>query len=688
MPGFERYDKVRREVNASVVRGNLPVQWAEDSKTFTYTLESKKYRYHIAARKAVEIEDIVSEELSANGEAQINEKRQTINDNGPRDPLLSAMQQPERGRQFGVVRSPDSKFSAVYKDRNVWLRPTSGEDVQITTEGSAEKRIKFGQASWVYGEELGVRHAMWWSPDSKKLAFYRFDESPVKDYFLTLDQRQIRNRLDVEAYPKAGEPNPEVDLFVYDLASKKTIKLDAHADLGAGAEVGYYLYDVRWSPDGKELFFNRTNRKQNVMEFCATNPDSGKCRAVVRESWPQSWVENHPSIQYLEEQPRKSRRFLWISERNGFRNIYVGDLSGAPLRAVTQNNFEVGRIVRVDEKNGQLYYIARSAPNPYHFQLHRVGLDGKHDTRMTDPTWHHTIDLAPDAKHFTDIIERVDEPPTTRLCDASGQVLEVLKKSDLTKFDALGLKRAEQLVFKAADGVTDLHGTLFKPSGFDPMKKYPLLVSTYAGPDSGGSAEDFAMPPAITEMGFLYAQFEGRGTNGRGKAFKDAVYGRLNIVEIDDQAAGVKYLRVRPYVNGSKVGIFGTSYGGTTSIMAILRHPDVFYAAVASSAVTDWRNYDTIYTERYMGLPDEKENKKGYDAGSAMQFAPNLKGKLMLYYGTADNNVHPTNTHQLIAALARAGKSYDLQVGPDSGHSGINQTRMWEYFVDHLRSEK
>jgi dipeptidyl-peptidase-4 len=302
---------------------------------------------------------------------------------------------------------------------------------------------------------------------------------------------------------------------------------------------------------------------------------------------------------------------------------------------------------------------------------------------MTDPAWHHSIDLAPDAKHFTDVIERVDEPPTTRLCDASGQVIEVLKKSDLTKFDALSLKRAEQLVFKAADGVTELHGTLFKPSNFDPTKKYPLVVSTYAGPESGGSAEDFAMPPAITEMGFLYAQFEGRGTNGRCKAFKDAVYGKLCDVEIADQAAGVKYLRERPYVDGSKVGIFGTSYGGTTSIMAILRHPDVFYAAVASSAVTDWRNYDTIYTERYMGLPDEKENKKGYDE-TAMKYAGNLKGKLMLYYGTADNNVHPTNTLQLIAALARAGKSYDLQVGPDAGHSGVNQTRMWEYFVDAL----
>jgi dipeptidyl-peptidase 4 len=673
MPRFERYERLRREIPNSVVRGTLRVQWSEDSKTFTYSLDKKKFRYDIAARKAVEIEAGAAEPRLSRFE-------------GARafGPFVLRPQQPERGRQFGEVKSPDGKLTAVFKDRNVWLRDAAGKETQITAEGSAQRRIKYGQASWVYGEELGVRHAMWWSPSSRKLAFYRFDESPVQDYFLTLDQRKVRNRLDIEAYPKAGEPNPEVELLIYDLDSKKTTRLDAKADLGAGAEVGYYLYDVRWSPEGDELLFNRTNRKQNAMEFCGGNPASGKIRLIVRETWPTGWVENHPPIQYLAEQPGKPRRFLWISERNGFRNLYLGDLSGAPLRPITQHRFEVQRIVRVDDKSGQIFYMARSAPNPYHYQLHRVGMDGNNDVRLTDPAWHHTVDLSPDGRHFTDAIERVDEPPTTRLCDEKGTVLEVLRKSDTKKFEELGLQKAEQLIFQAADGVTTLHGTLFKPSDFDPAKKYPLLVSTYAGPDSGGGPEDFALPPAITEMGFLYAQFEGRGTNGRGKAFKDAVYEKLGVVEIDDQAAGVKFLAKRPYVDGTRVGIFGTSYGGYTSCMAILRHPDVFRAAVASSSVTDWRNYDTIYTERYMGLPDEKENKKGYDEGSAMPYAKNLRGKILLYYGTADNNVHPTNTHQLIAALAAAGKGYDLQVGPDSGHAGVNQNRMWEFFVDHL----
>jgi len=317
-------------------------------------------------------------------------------------------------------------------------------------------------------------------------------------------------------------------------------------------------------------------------------------------------------------------------------------------------------------------------------QLHRVGLDGKGDRRLTDPSFNHTISLAPDGRHFVDVAQRIDVAPTTRLMDENGKALDTLAESDLTKFNALGLKRSERFTFTAADGKTQLYGDLHFPSNFDPAKKYPLIVSVYGGPESGGGDERFEVPNPITELGFLVASFEGRGTSGRGKAFKDAVYGKLGVVEIDDQAAGVRALAARPYVNGKRVGIFGTSYGGYASVMAILRHPDVFHVACASSSVTDWRQYDTIYTERYMGLPWDAENKAGYDAGSAMTYVKNLKGKLMLYFGSADNNVHPSNTYQLVQALEGAGKRYDMQVGPDRGHTSMNSTRMWEYFVTHL----
>jgi dipeptidyl-peptidase-4 len=223
---------------------------------------------------------------------------------------------------------------------------------------------------------------------------------------------------------------------------------------------------------------------------------------------------------------------------------------------------------------------------------------------------------------------------------------------------------------------------LHKPSNFDPTREYPVLVSVYAGPATNGARETFTLPNTLTEFGFLVVTMDSRSAAGRGKRFLDAIYQKLSTGEIDDQAAGIRALWDRPYVAKGRAGIFGTSYGGTSSVMALLRNPDVFHAASASSAVTDWRNYDSIYTERYMWIP--QENPNGYDAGSAMEYAADLDGDLMLFYGTADNNVHPSNTLQLIAALQRAGKHFEVQVGPDMGHSGVNRDRMMEFFIESL----
>ncbi|HEX2694483.1 MAG TPA: prolyl oligopeptidase family serine peptidase, partial [Acidobacteriota bacterium] len=313
---------------------------------------------------------------------------------------------------------------------------------------------------------------------------------------------------------------------------------------------------------------------------------------------------------------------------------------------------------------------------------HCVRLDGKKDRRLTDPAFHHTIAMAPNGKYFVDVAQSHNAAPVTRLMDAAGRPLAELAKSDLTKFDALGMKKAELFTFKAADGVTDLFGTLSFPSDFDPARKYPLLVSVYAGPGTNGTRETFITPNPTTEYGFLVASFDTRGAGGRGRKGLDAVYMHLGVVEMDDQAAGVKAVWDRPYVDKARVGIFGTSYGGYASAMCLLRHPEVFRAACASSAVTAWNHYDSIYTERYMWIP--QENKEGYEAGSVMTYAGKLDGRLMIYYGTADNNVHPNNSMQLIQALQKAGKSFEVQVGPDAGHSGLRPDRMMEFFIENL----
>jgi dipeptidyl-peptidase-4 len=667
MPGYEQYQKMSGEISGSVKSGTLSVVWKDGGQAFEYRKDGKAYRYAIATRTATEV--------APTGE----------NNQPPPGAFRGRRREAgglERGRQYNTSLSPNEKLKAFYRDRNLWLSDAQGgAETAVTTDGNEKTRVKYGSASWVYGEELDQNTAMWWSPDSKKIAFYRFDESAVPDYFLQLDQTKLQSRMDVEAYPKAGAPNPVAELFIYDLDTKKTVRVDVRDGKPFdNSVIGHYVYNVSWSPDGSELLCNRTNRRQNVMEFTACNPETGKCRVVVREEWPSSWTENSPAMRFLKD----GKRFIWASERTGWRNFYLYDLSGKLLAKLTNHQFDVSNIVRMDEEAGTLYYMARSGDNHMKLQLHRVGLDGRGDKRLTDPTFNHMADLAPDGKHFIDVAQTHDSPPATRLVDAEGRVVEELAKSDATKFDQLGLKRVELIKYKAADGATDLYGLLHFPSNFDPNKKYPLLLSVYAGPATNGARETFTPPNPLTEYGFLVATLDSRSAGGRGKRFLDAIYMKLGVVEIDDQAAGVKSLWNRPYVDKNRVGVFGTSYGGYASAMCLLRHPDVFQAASASSPVTSWHHYDTIYTERYMWIP--QENKEGYDAGNAMNYVDKLKGRLMIYYGTADNNVHPNNSMQLIQALQRAGKSFEVQVGPDVGHSGIRQDRMMEFFIENLVS--
>jgi dipeptidyl-peptidase 4 len=663
MPGYDQYQRLSKEIPASVKPGALAVKWEDGGKALTYQKDGKSYRYDVATGQAGETE------------AAAGEQAQGDNPAGRRPPGA-----PERGWQLSFALSPDGNLKAFYRDRNLWLSNADGAgEVALTRDGSEQKRIKYGVASWVYGEELRQTTAMWWSPNNRKLAFYRFDESPVADYYLQLDQTKLQSRMDVEAYPKAGTPNPIVALFVYDVETKKMTEVDVRDGKPFdNAVVGHYVYHVAWSADSSELLFNRTNRRQNVMEFTAANPETGKCRVVVREEWPASWTENTPEMRFLAD----GKRFVWASERTGWRNYYLYDLSGKLIATLTDHPFEVAGLVHVDEAAAQLYYMARSGDNHMKLQLHRVGLDGRGDRRLTDPAFNHTVSVAPDGRHFVDTAQTHDTPPVTRLMDADGKPTAELAKSDVTKFEQLGLKRVELFTFKAADGVTELHGMLHFPSNFDPRKKYPLLVGVYAGPATNGAREIFMTPNPLTEYGFLVATLDSRSAAGRGKRFLDAIYMKLGTVEIDDQAAGARALGARGYVDKNRVGIFGTSYGGYASALALLRYPDVFQAASASSPPSAWYHYDTIYTERYMWIP--QENKEGYEAGNAMNLVDKLKGRLMIYYGTADNNVHPSNSMQLIQALQKAGKSFEVQVGPDMGHSGLRLDRMMEFFIENL----
>jgi dipeptidyl-peptidase 4 len=696
MPGYEQFQKMSKEIPGSYKSGAVSVTWKDEGKSFEYKHDGKVYRYDVAANKA----DVIGESKAGEGEGRGGRFGGAGKGGGGKGGQGKVGQGKggqgkggegkrgggggvARGRQEGSALAPDGKHKAVYKDRNLWMTDADGKnEAAITADGSEKDRIKYGSASWVYGEELAQRTAMWWAPDSKKIAYYRFDESKVPDYFLALNQASTQDRMDIEAYPKVGAPNPVVDLYVYDVEAKKSQKIDVRDGKPFdNTVVGHYVYHVAWSPDVKELLFNRANRRQNIMEFVACDPATGKCRVIVREEWPASWVINSPQLRYLKD----NNRFIWQSERTGWLNYYLYDLSGKLINPITNHSFEVANIIRVDEDAGLLYYMARDGDNYMKLQLHRVGLDGKGDKRLTDPAFNHAIDLAPDGKHMIDVAQTHDKPPVTRLLDVDGKVVAELAKSDMKRFDQLNLQRVELFTFKAGDGKTELHGLLHKPSNFDSTKKYPLLVSVYGGPhtNNNGARETFSTPSPLTEYGFLVANIDCRGLSGRGKQLLDSLYLKLGVTEIDDLASGVKELGKRAYVDKNRVGIFGTSYGGYASTLCLLRYPDVFQAACASSPVTDFRLYDSIYTERYMWMPPD--NKKGYDEGSAMTHAGKLKGRLLLYFGTADNNVHPSNSLQLIRALQAAGKSFEVQVGPDAGHSGVSQQRMMEFFIENLK---
>jgi dipeptidyl-peptidase-4 len=664
MPGYEQFTRMSAQRIGAVKSGQVSGTWTDSGKAFEYVWDAKRYRFDAATGKVGESTVVPAEALQADGRG--------------------FGRGVERGRQFGEATSPDGLRKAVYRDRNLWLTDAAGNNAQaITTDGSEKERIKYGTASWVYGEELSQTSAMWWNPASTKVAYYRFNEKPVPDFFLQMDQTKLQSALDVEAYPKAGVDNPVVDIFVYDVASGKSTTLDIRDGKPFTNDVvGHYVYNVRWSPDGRELLVNRTNRRQNVMEFAACSPETGKCRVVIREEWPASWVENSPPQTWLADK----NRFIWVSERNGFRNFYLYDLSGKLLNPITQHQFEVANIVRVDEAAGVLWYMGRDGDNPLKLQLHRVGLNGKGDVRLTDPAFTHFVNLAPDAKHFVDVAQAHDVAPVTRILDAKGKVVAELAKSDLSKFDAAGFKKVEMFTYLATDGKTTLHGMISYPSTFTPTRKYPVLLSVYGGPNFPATSEVFAMPAAQTEYGFIVVNLDSRAAGGIGKRVLDAIYMKLGQVEMDDMAEGLKALATRPYIDGTRVGVFGTSYGGFSSAMMLLRHPEVVAAASASSAVTAWNNYDTIYTERYMWIP--QENAEGYKLGSAMTYADKLKGRLLIYYGTADNNVHPNNAMQLIKALQTAGKSFEVQVGPDAGHSGVNGQRMMEFFIENLVMDK
>ena len=639
------------------------VSWSAGGEAVFFTTEGKRYEMDLksGARKEIGADE---------GEGEASKAR------GGGRPGASTGEQigrPTRGRPHTQVDSPDGEWQAHYRDWNVVLvNKESGKEIAVTEDGDAD--IHYGTASWVYGEELDQTTAMWWSPDSSKLLFYRFDDTGVQPFHLVTGWSEINTTHYPEFYPKAGATNPGAELMVYDLKTKRTRKVDA----GGGREE--YLYGVEASPDGDVVMIHWTDRLQHDMKLLAIDLKSGKTRVVVEEH-QDTWQNNHPSIRWLAD----GQRFVWETDKSGYTHYELRDSKGKLHHSVTSGEFQTAGIQFMDEDANLVGFTAySSAANPYYEQYHLVGLDGEDQRRVTSEELHHSnFQLSPDGKWLVAQYESVNVPPCTALYrTADGDKVAVIAESD----PASAANLAEIFQFKSDDGQFDVYGVLYKPEDFDPAKSYPLMDPLYAGPGTiEWRANYVATPRRETGRGYLVMKVNSRGTGRRGKAFLGSTYLRLGDVDIQDHADAVKLLSERPYVDGDRVGIYGVSYGGYMAAMGVFKHPDVFTAGVAAAAVTDWRNYDTIYTERYMSTP--QLNQAGYDTGRAMTYVDDFKGHLLITHGMIDDNVHPNNAFQLIEAMDQAGKPYESRFWPNVGHGvgrGGSDT-IWGFFERVLK---
>ena len=579
--------------------------------------------------------------------------------------------------------SPDGRWVSFVRNYDLWLvSVATGQERQLTHGGREE--LMNGQLDWVYPEELGIRTAYWWSPDSTQIALLQMDERPVTQYPL-VDYLSYTGKTEKMRYPKAGDLNPIVRVGVVPVSAGEKAAGPRWMDLGHETDI--YLARVDWLRDSKRLALQRLNRVQTKLELLLVDTGSGQSHVILTEK-DKFWVNVHDDLYFFAD----GERFLWSSEGDGFRHLYLYDLSGKQLKQLTRGNWEVTSLAGVDEKHRQVYFSA-TEKSPLERHLYRVSLEDGALGRITRQDGTHTIHLAPDAAHFVDTFSNTMTPPRQDLLRADGVSVAAINENKVPELARYALVRPEFFTVPGADG-TPLHAMLIKPANFDPAHKHPVIVHLYGGPhaqvvrDAWGGA-NFLWHQMLAQKGFLIFSVDNRGMAGRGHDFETPIYHRMAQTELADQLAGVNYLKSLPYVDGSRLGIWGWSYGGYMTCYAMLNAADVFKAGFAGAPVTDWRQYDTIYTERYMGLP--KENEEGYKQSSPVTHAAKLKGKLLIAAGTGDDNVHFANTAQLAEEFIKAGRYAEIQIYPGRGHGISDPTarvhifrRVARFFSDNL----
>ncbi len=592
-----------------------------------------------------------------------------------------------------AITSPDGKYAAFIRDYNLWVRETeTGEETQLTTDGIEYFGYATNNAGWVKSD----RPVLLWSPDSKMIATFQHDGRGVGEMYL-VSTNVGHPRLEAWKYPLPEDSVIfRIHRVVIHLDGPRVVRLQMPPDQHRSTVCDHIacrgtFADVEWSADGSQLAFVSTSRDHKHSVLRVADPQTGAVRDVLEET-VETFYESGANWRLLAE----SNEVLWYSHRSNWGHLYLYDLENGRLKnQVTAGDWNVLSLVRIDDRALYFNGVGREPGDPYFRYLYRIRMDGSGLTLLTPDGANHTTTLAPSGRYFVDSYSTPDTPPITVLRDADGRKVLDLEEADISQLLATGWTPPIPFSVKARDGVNDLYGLMYRPTGFDPSKKYPIINNHYPGPQSGSVGTRSFVPSrgdtrALAELGFIVVELDGMGTPNRSKSFHEEWYGNMGDNGLPDQITGMKQLAERyPWIDIERAGIYGHSGGGFSSADAIMRYPDFFKVAVSQAGNHDNRNYEDDWGEKWQGLLVENEDgTTNYDNQANQLLAENLKGKLLIAHGTMDGNVPYYNTLLVVNALIAANKDFDFILFPNRGHGFGREPymmrRRWDYFVRHL----
>lgn len=588
----------------------------------------------------------------------------------------------DKGKQMFPKFSPDGKKIAYVRDNNLYIKYLeTGAELTVTTDGEQNK-IKNGWADWVYEEEFSKADYFDWSANSKFLAYVRFDESRVKEYTMDYYKGDLYPEKYTFKYPKAGEDNSIVSVLVFDedAQSSNTVEIGANTDI--------YIPRIEFTKEAKTLCVQRLNRLQNKLEFLFADAQSGKSRVVYSDE-SKTYVDITDDLKFV-----GNKGFIVSSERDEYNHLYYYDLNGKLINQITKGNWDVMDFKGFDEATNTLYYVS-TENGPLYRDVYSVKLDGKDKKRLSPKTGSNNFEFTNGYKYYVSTYSNAGTPPVYELYSINGKLIKVLESNTelINKMKTYDLSAKKFFKFKQDDGI-ELNAWMMKPNHFDSTKKYPVYMYAYGGPGSnevndGWDGFDFFWHNLLNQEGYIVVCVDNRGTMGRGRVFKHSTYLQLGKLETQDQISFAKYLGVLSYVDKTRIGFQGWSFGGYMASLMISKGADVIKTAISVAPVTNWKYYDNIYTERFLRKP--ADNKSGYEDNSPTNFVKNIKGKYLLIHGDADDNVHVQNSMELAAAMVKNNIPFDFMVYPNKNHGisgGLTRlhiyTKMLKFVKENL----